>query len=471
MERVDHVRTVTQTCLGLWVGLAAGVAAAPAIEAEDKKPAAQPNFVVIMADDLGAKELGCYGHPTHHTPHLDRLADQGMRFRTCFSTPICSPTRVMIMTGRYGFNTGWYNFTGRPGSPTHKNRDYDLGTAETTFADVLKQRGYATALTGKWQLTGKVPSLIHDCGFDEYMIWAYKHNLPPGVVHTGAWENKKRQKTARYWHPSLLRTGEYVQTGPEDYGPDRFADFVIDFIRRHRAKPFCVYYPMCLTHTPWDPTPDLQHPGKKTKGGLQANVECMDRVVGRIVAALDELGLRERTIVLFTGDNGTQGSGKAETTEFGARVPLIVSSPGTIKAGVVSDELVDLTDVLPTLAAFAGAPLSTDRRIDGRSLVPTLRGERGEHRPWIFSYLHEQRVLRDKRWLLEGDGRFYDCGNRRDGTGYVDVTDSSDPTVLAARGRFEKTLKELPAPEGLEPCPHLERRKQRSARKQAEAQR
>ena len=426
---------------------------------------AHPNFIVIMADDLGAKELGCYGHPSHRTPHLDRLAEQGMRFRTCFSTPLCSPTRVMILTGRYGFHTGWYNFTRRPGSPTHKNKAYDLGQAEITFADVLKQRGYATALAGKWQLTGKVPTLVHDCGFDEYLIWAYKHNLPSGVNHTGAWENKRAQKTSRYWHPSLMSNGDYVPTRPEDYGPSLFTDFVIDFARRHRDRPFLVYFPMCLTHKPWDPTPDPQRPGKKTPSGLKSNVEYMDHLVGRIMTALDEMDLSERTIVLFTGDNGTQGSGKAETTERGARVPLIVRGPGRVKAGVVSDELVDLTDVLPTLADFAGAPVPSNRPIDGRSLVGTLRGEPGSHREWIFSYLHEECIVRTKRWLLEGDGRFFDCRNRRDGKGYIDVTRSDDPAVRAARERFDTILSKLPAPEGLDPCPYLERRKQQRAEK------
>lgn len=444
----------TGCLLGL-IGLFAPAFSAGAKPSGQKRP---PNFVVIMADDLGAKELGCYGHPEHKTPNLDRLARQGMRFRTCFSTPICSPTRVMIMTGRYGFRTGWYNLIGRAGSPTRTNPKYSLAHAEITFAQVLKPKGYATALAGKWQLTGKVPGLIHECGFDEYRIWAYTHNLPPGVVHTGGWEIPQK-KPARYWHPCILQSGKYLPSKPHDYGPDLFADFIIDFIRRHKAKPFLVYYPMCLTHKPWAPTPDLQQPGKKTAGGLQNNVQYMDHVAGRIVTALDELGLRNNTIVLFTGDNGTGGSGKGKPAELGARVPLIVSCPGTVLSGVVSEELVDLSDVLPALAEFAGAPLPKDRPIDGRSLAPTLCGEQGTHREWIFSYIHKYRVLRDKRWLLEGDGRFFDCGDRRNGRGYVDVTDSKDPQVVAARRRFERILKDLPAPKDLEARPDSQRGK------------
>ena len=454
-------------CLILLAG-AAG-AAQPALgQADVPEGEGPPNFVVIMADDLGASELASYGNENHRTPHLDRLADEGIRFRTAYATPICSPSRAMIMTGRYGIHTGWYNFKGRPGAPDYKNPDYDFGSAELTFADVLGQAGYATALAGKWQMGGTWPTLVHDAGFDAYRIWAYKHNLPPDVEHTGGWE--KPGKPARFWHPSIMQSGVYVPTEPDDYGPDLFVDFIIDFIERHRDVPFLVYYPMALTHTPWEPTPALDGSGERTEGGLKHNVEAMDRVVGRIVDALDRMGLREETLVIFTGDNGTEGNGKATPTAQGARVPFIASWPGTVPAGVVSDELVDLSDVLPTLADFAGAPLPQDRAIDGISLAPTLHGENVTHRDWIFSYLHEDRILRDKRWRLETaeGGHFYDCGSSRDPADCRDVTGSQDPEAVAARERLERILEGLPAPEGLEPCPYLEAHKRRRAQRQTQ---
>ena len=434
-------------------------AAAVAFEPE----ARPPNFVVIMADDLGAPELASYGNTQHRTPNLDRLAEQGMRFRTAYATPICSPSRAMIMTGRYGFRTGWYNFKGRPGSPDYENPDYEFAEAELTFADVLKQRGYATALAGKWQMLGEWPTVVRDAGFDEYRIWAYTHYLPLGVEHTGRWENENRP--ARFWHPSVMQNGEYVPTRPDDYGPDLYADFIIDFIERHRDEPFLVYYPMALTHTPWEPAPSLENPGEKTEDGLKHNVEAMDRVVGRIMDALNRMGLREETLILFTGDNGTQGAGKAHPTEQGAWVPFIASMPGTVQQGVVSDELVDLSDVLPTLADMAGVPLPEDRPIDGVTLVPTLQNADAEHRDWIFSYLHEDRILRDKRWLLETTegGRFYDCSGGRHAPDCDEVTGSQDPEVVAARARFDQILELLPAPKGLEPCPYLERHKRERA--------
>jgi len=408
--------------------------------------AESPNFIVLLADDLGAKELGCYGHKSHRTPNLDQLADEGMRFRTCYATPLCSPTRVMLLTGSYGFRTGWFDLIGRPFAPAVDDPLYDLGTAQITFADVLKERGYATALAGKWQLSGEGEKLVHDCGFDEYLIWAYKHNLPPGVTHTGAWENERNQKTARYWNPCLLENGKYVPTTPQDYGPDRFGEFLIDFMRKNRERPFLVYYPMCLVHQPWDPTPDLQHPGQKTKGGLANNVEYMDHEVSRFMAALDELGLSDRTYIFFLGDNGTGRDGKGTVTELGARVPLIVRGPGVAK-DTVTDELASVSDIFPTLAKLAGAKLPSDREIDGVSLVPTLHDPAASHREWIFSYLTDRRMLRDKRWLLEGNGRFYDCGNNRDHQGYVDVTDSQEPEVVAAKAKFEAILRNLPGPD------------------------
>lgn len=414
-----------------------------------------PNFVVIMADDLGAKELSCYGNKQHHTPNLDRLARTGMQFKTCYATPICHPTRFEIMTGQYGHHNKIYQFPGRPGGPVAGSPEDDI-SRHLTFAQILKPLGYATAHSGKWQLTGKIPQLIYECGFDEYCMWAYKHNLPPGIKHTGGWEGKKGGKTSRYWHPSIVKNTKYLQTKPNDYGPDIFTDFVIDFIKRHKNKPFFVYYPMCLTHGPFYVTPDtVQSEKEKFKNdrekNFKANVEYVDNLIGRIIDALEETGLRKNTIVLFTGDNGTGGQGKGQSTELGARVPMIANCPGLVKPSGLSDELVDLSDILPTLADFAESKLPEGHIIDGQSFAPLLRGEKGPRREWIYSYLGDRQILRTKRWLLEDNGlnhpgRFYDCGNSRNGTGYKDVTNSSAPEVIAAKKCFKEILADKPLP-------------------------
>lgn len=396
------------------------------------------NFVVIMADDLGANELGCYGNATNHTPNLDRLASEGTRFQTCWATPLCTPTRVMLMTGQYGFRTGYYNLFGRHLVPLPESPLYDIG-AKVTFADVLKEKGYATALAGKWQLTGALPNLVRDCGFDQYMIWAYKEYLPSGVEHTGAWQNRPGGTTSRYWNPSIIRDGEYFPTKPDDYGPDLFCDFLVDFVRSSKDKPFCAYWPMVLTHNPHDPTPDVDTPGQRTAPGMATNVRYMDHLVGRLVRAIDEAGLRENTVILFTADNGTNGAGKGQLTEAGVREPLIVRCPGVVQGGVVSDALVSLVDVLPTLADLAGAPLPKDHVIDGKSFAPVLRGGSTKHRDWLFSYYRDGRMIRDERYVLQGDGRMLDAAGK-------DVTNAEEPDVKAARAKFDALLKDLPAP-------------------------
>ena len=418
-----------------------------ALLAGEERP---PSFIVLLADDLGAAELGCYGNRENRTPNLDRLAAEGMRFETCYAAPICSPTRVTTLTGQYGFRTGYFHFIGREYTPLPSSPDHEVAS-KLTFADVLKGRGYATALSGKWQLPGKVPTLIHDCGFDEYRMWAYADNLPEGVEHTGAFEGAGRGLPSRYWHPCILENGKYLTTRPEDYGPDLFTDFVLDFARRNRDRPFCAYFTSPLTHRPHLETPDPERPGSRRPAGFASNLEYLDHLVGRLVRGIDGLGLGERTIIFFIGDNGTAGRGKGTVTELGARVPFIVRCPGTVRPGVVSRELTDISDILPTLADLAGARIPEGHPIDGKSLAPILRGASAEHRPWIFSFLGTGRILRDKRWLLElpGDGteRFFDCGESRDGTGYRDVTGSADPQAVAARQKFAEILKGLPGPE------------------------
>jgi arylsulfatase A len=433
----------------------AGASTAPLLSRAGNAESADrpPNLIVIMADDMGAKELSCYGNAEHNTPNLDRLGETGVRFETSFATPICHPTRAMIMTGQYGCHNGIYNFAGRRGGPDRDSPVEDLGANHITFAQILKPRGYATALAGKWQMSGKLPNMIHECGFDEYCVWAYKHYLPEGVKHTGGWENPG--KPSRYWNPSILRNGEYTPTGSDDYGPDIYTEFLVDFIKRHKEQPFFLYYPMCLTHGPHLPTPDNVEPDSDRYKGKQENykgtVEYTDKLVGRLVKALDDLGLRENTILFFTGDNGTGGSGKSDPTELGARVPTIVNGPGIVKPRGGTGELTDLSDILPTLAEFAGADVPKDRPIDGRSLAPFLSGEADTTRDWIFSYIADRRILRTQRWLLEDNsplhwGRLYDCGDSRDGTGYEDVTGSDRPEVAAVERRFKELLADLPSP-------------------------
>ena len=291
------MRPLTQTLILLTLCFSATLHAADRL----------PNFIVIMADDMGAKELGCYGHPTHKTPRLDALAKSGIQFKTAYTACVCHPTRFEIMTGQYGSTNGVCHFAGRAGGPAKDSPEEQI-VNHLTFGKVLKQAGYATAMAGKWQLTGELPTLVYENGFDEYCMWAYKHNLPKDAVHTG-YENKSK-KHSRYWHPSILRNGKHVPTTENDYGPDIYTDFVIDFATRNKDKPFFIYYPMALTHGPFFATPK-SNPTRRNKfrnskaDYFGENVEYTDHLVGRIADAIADLHLREDTIILFTGDNGT----------------------------------------------------------------------------------------------------------------------------------------------------------------------
>ena len=426
--------------------------------------ASRPNLIVVMSDDCSAREFGCYGHPEHRTPNIDRMARGGVMFSTCWCTPICSPTRAQMMTGRYGFRTRWYH-------NDLKDAATPLSDGHVIFSQMLKQQGYATAVCGKWQL----PGTYEEYGFDEHCMWeaggrkpfpgfdgpiekwdASKGRPPPGLLPNRA---------ARYWHPQVSRNGRHVKTTKDDYGPDIFVDFLLDFARRKRNQPFFVYFPMALTHKSWDfdrnvsgwlPTPKLDPDGRRVPGrsgpGLKANAEYKDYLMGRIVRELSTLGLMDNTILFITGDNGTSGYGKGQVdAEKGPRVPLVVYGPGHVQGLGSSDVLVNHCDIFATLRDLSGAALPPDYVIDGHSFAPLLAGRPFEGREWIFSYYKFQRMLRDRRWLLDGKERFYDCGSRRDERKYRDVTDSDDAEVVAARQRFAAILAGLPAPDPNDP--------------------
>lgn len=404
---------------------------------------ARPNVVLIMADDLGCETLGCYGGTSYQTPHLDALAATGTRFRHCYSMPVCHPTRIAILTGLYPFRLG------SPGWGT-----FPKSAEKSTFAQVMKRAGYATAIAGKWQLIllGKNPRHPRQLGFDESSLFGW---------HEGP----------RYYAPYIWQNGK-LREGLEDrYGPDVYCEFLIDFITRNRDKPFMAYYSMALCH---DVTDDLDAPVPLGPHGrydsYKEMVEAMDARVGRIVAALDRLKLREKTLVLFTADNGTPKSyiatavegklvrekfvserdgvevrgGKGELTDAGTRVPLVANWPGTTPAGRVVDDLVDFSDFLPTLAELGGAALPEGVDLDGQSFVPRLRGESTAGRPWVYSGLRGKYWVRTQRWKLYGDGRLFDMDQDPDEKSPVPAEETSDEAA-AARRELQAVVEDLRA--------------------------
>lgn len=446
MNRRRFLQTAAAGTAGMLLGISTG----------NKACGAEPggkNVLLIMADDLGPNELSCYGSTEIHTPNIDKLASEGMRFQTCYTVPVCAPSRILLMTGRYGFRTRYYNMGARPGGPRFYQPELDFTEHEKTFAHLVKQRGYATALAGKWQLVPPSFDKIPASGFDEHLNWAISYQEGYGVREQFP-EGREGTAGSRYFHPSLMRNGKRVKTKPTDFGPDCFTDFLIDFMKRnHNAgKKFLAYYPMALPHRPIGPTPDHpDHPVDNSDTALKYNVEYIDKLVGRMVKSLEEMGIRDETLILFTGDNGTEDRGKNTPTEAGAKVPLIVNCPGLVRKGVVSDALVDFSDIFPTIAEVTNSPLFADREYDGHSLVPIFTGEKAEIRQWIFSFMGQFRVLRTRKWLLENEckdykGDLYYCGDQYDPARYDNVTHSNDPAVLAARKELGRILEKLPAP-------------------------
>lgn len=391
----------------LRAAVTAGLAASafPDLLAAPRRGGKQPNIILIMADDLGYECIGANGGTSYKTPILDKLAGSGVRFEHCHSQPLCTPSRVKIMTGIYNVR----NYV----------RFGLLDTSQTTFAHVLKEAGYATCVVGKWQLEGGLGGPGH-FGFDEYCLW------------------QLTRRPGRYPNPGLEINGKQVDYTEGEYGPDVVSDFACDFIRRNKDKPFLIYYPMILTHCPFEPTPDSPDWDPKSKGSKTYKgdakyfgdmVTYMDKIIGKLIDKLEELGLRENTLVLFTGDNGTDKpvtsmmggrevvAGKGQTSDAGTRVPFIANWPGVIAEGKVCRDIVDFSDFLPTLCECAGVPVPPRLNIDGRSFMPQLRGKKGDPREWIYCWYSRnggpkgREFARNQRYKLYRTGEFYDIDN------------------------------------------------------------
>ncbi|MCG8508397.1 MAG: sulfatase-like hydrolase/transferase, partial [Rhodospirillales bacterium] len=356
----------------------------------------RPNVIVILVDDLSAGELGCYGSTANNTPQLDKLAASGVRFATCWSTPACLPSRVQLLTGRYGFRTGVYHRRDRLGGP---DNDFKI-TDHLTLPGLLQSAGYRTMVAGKWKL---VPPA--DAGFDHAAIWLSnmrqmsekeRANFDGGVESA---TTRRPGRTSRYWHPAIRVDGSLVNTDKDDYGPDIFLDRVVDFANRRDHRPFFVYYPMVLPHGPYEPTPPISEGTGPLDASFKLHVRYMDHVIGELASRLDQAGLLTNTIVLVTADNGSVSGGKDEVSERGVHVPLIAFGGPVVARAEPSSRLVDSSDFLPTVLEFAGVSLPSDYTVDGVSFAPTLRGEPSRSRPWIFSYLAGSRMLRDDRGL------------------------------------------------------------------------
>jgi len=421
---------------------------------------ARPNILFIMVDDLGPEWLSCYGGQEMETPNIDRLAETGMLFKNAYSMAQCTPTRATLLTGQYPFRHGWVNHWDVPrwGAGCHFDPAHNI-----TFARVLKTAGYVTAAAGKWQINDfrVQPDAMQQHGFDEHCMWTgYETNTPPSAE--------------RYWDP-YINTKEGSRTYKGKFGTDVFVDFLIDFMKRNKSKPMMLYFPMCLTHGPLTNTPlDPEAQGKIERH--KAMVRYTDHTIARLVKALDELNIRDNTIIFFTTDNGSargisarmsgrlvQG-GKATIGEPGVRAPFIVNCPGLVPAGVRTDALTDFTDMFPTFAELAAAKVPKDVVIDGRSIAKLILGKADDSgRDWIMAMgfgaakledgrvvpvkQFADRVVRDKRhklWLFDGKPvKLFDL--------IVDPAEKNnlllkynDPDVAAARKKLQAFARSFP---------------------------
>ncbi len=417
-------------CLGL-LGVVSGSLAL----ADDAKP--RPNVVVIMADDIGVECLSCYGSKIYETPNIDRLAASGMRFENAHAQPICTPSRVQLMTGQYN------------------NRNYIrfglLDPAATTFGNALRSDGYDTCIAGKWQLDGGFDA-PRRFGFDRYCLW------------------QLTRRPSRYPNPGLEIDGKEVDFKEGQFGPDVVTDYINDFLAEPRDKPFFVYYPMIAPHWPFVPTPD--HPDwdptmwrdlekepnyPKKNEYWDAMVRHTDKMVGKVLDQLETLNLRENTLVIWTGDNGTftgitspfRGrqvtGGKGSPKDNGTHVGFVASLPGVIPPASTSEELVDFTDVFPTLLDVAGVKASGRPILDGTSLFPTFTG-RPRDKSSIYCWYHRNGVrheasehVRNARFKLYSDGRFFDV--RSDPDERHDLAGAGVPE--SARQDFESLQSDL----------------------------
>ena len=362
----------------------------------------QPNIILIMADDMGYEALSSNGSESCKSPNLDKLAAKGVRFTNCFSNPICTPSRVKLMTGQYNVRNyvkfGW------------------LDREQTTFAHQLKAAGYATAIAGKWQLGRDKDSPQH-FGFEQSCLWQH--------TRSGRSNEDGKNIDRRFVNPQLEFNGVEKDFTNGEYGPQVCTDFICDFIDKNKKKPFLVYYPMILTHCPFDPTPDSTDWDPKRLGSttykgdrndpqrhFRDMVAYADKAVGQIVSQLEKSGVRDNTLIIFTGDNGTDTpivtpwngkkvvGGKGTMSDTGTRVPLIVNWPAGIrKAGRVVDDLVEFTDVFPTICEVTTAKLPKNHPGDGASIVPVLRNQADARRKdWIYIWYRKQVMVRNKQY-------------------------------------------------------------------------
>jgi arylsulfatase A len=388
----------------------------PRLPAAVEKPTpTAPNVIIIFVDDLGYGDLGCYGSLKHRTPHIDHMAREGMRFTSFYmAAPVCTPSRAALLTGCYPRRVSMHL------DPTSGHVAWfpissgGLAPSETTIAEILKERGYATMCVGKWHLGDQSEFLPTRQGFDGWFGIPYSND---GGFRKGT-----------DWPPLPLMRNETVIEAPavQETLTERYTREAEKFIETNRERPFFLYLPHTFVHDPLHAGDAFR--GKSANGIFGDAVEEIDWSTGEILETLKRLGLDARTLVVLTSDNGAAynygGSNlplrgfKGQTTEGGMRVPCIMRWPGQIPAGRVCSELATAMDLMPTIARLTGAAMPSQRIIDGKDIWSLLHGEPGAKSPHEVFYYYfgaDLRSVRAGRWKLWLPGP-----RRILGTRYVD---------------------------------------------------
>jgi arylsulfatase A-like enzyme len=370
------------------------------------EPAASipPNFILIVCDNLGYGDVGCYGSTLHRTPCIDRMAAEGMRLTDFYVTSgVCTPSRAGIMTGCYPRRVNLH-VDEHGGQVLRAVAQKGLNPDEITIAEALKPRGYFTAIVGKWHLGDQPPFLPTRQGFDYYF----------GIPYSDDMTADPRRPD---WPELPLMENERVVEAPVDRTllTKRYTEKVIELVTAHRDRPFFIYMPQAMPGSTTAPFASERFRGKSANGPWGDSVEELDWSTGEILAALKRLGLDEKTLVVWTNDNGAprrnppQGSNLPlagwgyTTAEGGMRVPCVVRWPGKVPAGTTSGELMSTMDFLPTFARLAGGGPPTDRILDGHDIWPILSGRPGAKSPceaFYYYYLEQLQAVRSGPWKL-----------------------------------------------------------------------
>ena len=422
----------------------------------------RPNILLIFADDIGYEALNCYGGTDFKTPRLNAMAESGLRFRRAYNSPVCTPSRVSMHTGLYVSRHRHYGVL-----PVH------LGTKQhvdfqrmPTYAQLLRANGYLTSVTGKWQLaTLEVwPNHVRDAGFDSWCVWQI-------------WRAGK--KTERHWNATYNEDGQVRDDIADRFGPDVLADYVIEQMTeaKQAKKPFLIVHNELLPHWPMVETPDDRAQGREACLGNM--IQYMDKLVGRLLDAVEELGLRKNTYVIFMGDNGTDepyflnplagkpdelkhtrhtqagrvNGGKRHLNDAGTHVPLLVWGPSSVPQGSVCNDLVDVVDLFPTFCELSRTEIPDSIAIDGRSIAAQIHGRAGIPRTWVHHGVSRSKddeggdSLFDGSWRLRSNnGQLFDAR----ALPAESPAPENDPAAAAAKQElealFQKITKNGPRP-------------------------